>query len=60
MSASWRDKQRPDLVNFVAAFLATNLYRLNFMALSPVRAPIERCHWFLRAVCVCNRVYAWL
>ncbi|XP_066363217.1 protein PARTING DANCERS homolog isoform X3 [Miscanthus floridulus] len=35
MSASWRDKQRPDLVNFVAAFLATNLYRLNFMALSP-------------------------
>ncbi|KAL5654645.1 hypothetical protein ACJX0J_033964, partial [Zea mays] len=35
MSTSWRDKQRPELVNFVATFLATNMYRLNFMSLSP-------------------------
>ncbi|XP_066379056.1 protein PARTING DANCERS homolog isoform X2 [Miscanthus floridulus] len=35
MSTSWRDKQHPDLVNFIAAFLATNLYRLNFLSLSP-------------------------
>ncbi|KAG0519467.1 hypothetical protein BDA96_09G266800 [Sorghum bicolor] len=35
MSTSWRDKQRPDLVNFIATFLATNLYRLNFLSLSP-------------------------
>jgi len=46
MSTSWRDKQRPDLVNFIATFLATNLYRLNFLSLSPVRAPIQRSHWF--------------
>ena len=52
MSTSWRDKQRPDLVNFIATFLATNLYRLNFLSLSPLRAPIQRCHWFCRAVCV--------
>lgn len=44
MSTSWRDKQRPELVNFVATFLATNMYRLNFMSLSPVRVPMQRCH----------------
>ena len=52
MSTSWRDKQRPDLVNFIATFLAINLYRLNFLSLSPLRAPIQGCHWFCRAVCV--------
>ncbi|XP_024312123.1 protein PARTING DANCERS isoform X2 [Brachypodium distachyon] len=35
MSTSWRDKQHPDLVNFIAAFLAANSYRLNFLSISP-------------------------
>jgi hypothetical protein len=62
MSTSWRDKQRPDLVNFIATFLATNLYRLNFLSLSPVRTPIQRCHWLCRAVCVtvCTDGFDWV
>uniref|UniRef100_A0A0A9EMG0 Uncharacterized protein n=1 Tax=Arundo donax TaxID=35708 RepID=A0A0A9EMG0_ARUDO len=35
MSTSWRDKQRPNLINFIATFLAANLYRLNFLSVSP-------------------------
>uniref|UniRef100_A0ACD5WT01 Uncharacterized protein n=1 Tax=Avena sativa TaxID=4498 RepID=A0ACD5WT01_AVESA len=35
MSTSWRDKQHPNLVNFIAAFLSANSYRLNFMPISP-------------------------
>ncbi|KAM0887392.1 hypothetical protein ACQ4PT_029050 [Festuca glaucescens] len=35
MSTSWRDKQDPNLVNFIAAFLAANSYRLNFLLVSP-------------------------
>uniref|UniRef100_A0A0E0A3H2 Phospholipase/carboxylesterase/thioesterase domain-containing protein n=1 Tax=Oryza glumipatula TaxID=40148 RepID=A0A0E0A3H2_9ORYZ len=31
MSTSWRDKQQPSLINFIAAFLAANSYRLNFL-----------------------------
>jgi hypothetical protein len=33
---SWRDKQRPNLVNFIAAFLAANLFRRNFLSVSHV------------------------
>jgi hypothetical protein len=36
MSTSWRDKQQPSLINFIAAFLAANSYRLNFLSISPV------------------------
>lgn len=35
MSISWRDKQHPNLINFIAAFLAANSYRLNFLSMSP-------------------------
>uniref|UniRef100_J3MA96 DisA/LigA helix-hairpin-helix motif domain-containing protein n=1 Tax=Oryza brachyantha TaxID=4533 RepID=J3MA96_ORYBR len=35
MSTSWRDKQQPSLINFTAAFLAANSYRLNFLPISP-------------------------
>uniref|UniRef100_A0A0D3GBG4 Phospholipase/carboxylesterase/thioesterase domain-containing protein n=1 Tax=Oryza barthii TaxID=65489 RepID=A0A0D3GBG4_9ORYZ len=35
MSTSWRDKQQPSLINFIAAFLAANSYRLNFLSISP-------------------------
>uniref|UniRef100_A0A0D9WKF2 DisA/LigA helix-hairpin-helix motif domain-containing protein n=1 Tax=Leersia perrieri TaxID=77586 RepID=A0A0D9WKF2_9ORYZ len=35
VSTSWRDKQQPSLINFVAAFLAANSYRLNFQSISP-------------------------
>ncbi|KAJ1264318.1 hypothetical protein BS78_09G254500 [Paspalum vaginatum] len=35
MSTSWRDKQHPSLINFIAAFLAANSYRLNFLSISP-------------------------
>ncbi|XP_047088922.1 protein PARTING DANCERS homolog [Lolium rigidum] len=35
MSTSWRDKQDPNLINYIAAFLAANSYRLNFLLLSP-------------------------
>ncbi|TVU01922.1 hypothetical protein EJB05_52569, partial [Eragrostis curvula] len=35
MSNSWRDKQHPNLINFIAAFLAGNSYRLSFRSLSP-------------------------
>ncbi|KAL6848855.1 hypothetical protein ACP4OV_021438 [Aristida adscensionis] len=35
MSTAWRDKQNPNLINFIATFLSTNLYRLNFLSLSP-------------------------
>nr|XP_034584657.1 protein PARTING DANCERS homolog isoform X2 [Setaria viridis] len=35
MSTSWRDKQHPNLINFIATFLAANLYRLNFLSVSP-------------------------
>jgi hypothetical protein len=36
MSSSWRDQQDPSLVNYIAAFLAANSYRLNFLSISPV------------------------
>lgn len=39
MSTAWRDKQHPNLINFIAAFLAANSYRINFLSLSPVSAP---------------------
>ncbi|GJM89895.1 hypothetical protein PR202_ga06120 [Eleusine coracana subsp. coracana] len=35
MSTSWRDKQPPNLINFIATFLAGNSYRLSFCSLSP-------------------------
>jgi len=35
MSNSWRDKQHPNLINFIATFLAANSYRLNFLSVSP-------------------------
>jgi hypothetical protein len=35
MSTSWRDKQHPNLINFMATFLAANSYRLNFLSVSP-------------------------
>ncbi|KAG2625405.1 hypothetical protein PVAP13_3KG207069 [Panicum virgatum] len=35
MSNSWRDKQHPNLINFLATFLAANSYRLNFLSVSP-------------------------
>ncbi|RLN29060.1 uncharacterized protein C2845_PM05G27490 [Panicum miliaceum] len=35
MSTSWRDKQHPSLINFIATFLAANSYRLNFLSTSP-------------------------
>lgn len=34
-STSWRDKQHPYLINFIAAFLAANSCRLNFLSISP-------------------------
>ncbi|KAF6999115.1 hypothetical protein CFC21_015187 [Triticum aestivum] len=35
MSTAWRDKQEHHLINFIGAFLAANLYRLNFLSISP-------------------------
>ncbi|CAN6326967.1 unnamed protein product, partial [Urochloa humidicola] len=35
MSTAWRDKQHPNLINFIASFLAANSYRLNFRSVSP-------------------------
>ncbi|KAF8696944.1 hypothetical protein HU200_036589 [Digitaria exilis] len=35
MSTSWRDKQDPNLIDFIASFLAANSYRLNFLSVSP-------------------------
>ncbi|KAF7013749.1 hypothetical protein CFC21_027805 [Triticum aestivum] len=35
MSTAWRDKQDHHLINFIGAFLAANLYRLNFLSISP-------------------------
>lgn len=35
MSTSWRDKQHPSLINFIAAFLSANSYRLNFLSVPP-------------------------
>ncbi|GJM89898.1 hypothetical protein PR202_ga06123 [Eleusine coracana subsp. coracana] len=35
MSTSWRDKQPPNLINFIATFLAGNSYRLSFCSLPP-------------------------
>jgi hypothetical protein len=42
MSTSWRDKQHPNLINFMATFLAANSYRLNFLSVSPVSTPIQK------------------
>ncbi|KAL6618684.1 hypothetical protein ACP70R_033823 [Stipagrostis hirtigluma subsp. patula] len=35
MSNTWREKQNPNLINFIATFLAANSYRLNFLSVSP-------------------------
>ncbi|XP_062180601.1 protein PARTING DANCERS homolog [Phragmites australis] len=35
MNTSWRDKQHPNLINFITTFLTANSYRLNFLSVSP-------------------------
>jgi hypothetical protein len=56
MSTSWRDKQDPNLINYIAAFLAANSYRLNFLLLSPVSIPscsaIHRLRMVSSSLCV--------
>ena len=56
MSNSWRDKQHPNLINFIATFLAANSYRLNFLSVSPVSTAIQESHWFrLACLYVCDQ-----
>ena len=60
MSNSWRDKQHPNLINFIATFLAANSYRLNFLSVSPVSTAILESHRFPLACLLCIWPENWL